>query len=100
MLFESQAEVQKMKQLIGVIQSCKLPEMKGIDAFALHNSCEFFFNNCIKFEEEQLNKQKKEERKDITTIAQEVKDFGHGVQKEKESSKKVNKRKNKKRALK
>ena len=92
MLFESQAEVQKMKQIIGVIQSCKLPEMKGIDAFALHNSCEFFFNHCVKFEEDQLNKQNKEQKKDITAIAQEVQEFGHGMQKKEKSNKKIDKK--------
>lgn len=86
MLFESLEEVQRMKQLIGIIQASKLPEMKGIDAFSLHNSCEFFFNNCINFEESQKNKKNSEEKKE--EISKGIKD---GVQEEEKDNKKIKK---------
>ncbi len=70
MIIESEDEVKKIKQMVGVIQACKLPEMRGLDAFAIHNTCEWAYNCALDFEK------KKEEKKDITDIAQDVTDHG------------------------
>jgi hypothetical protein len=86
MIIESIEEVKRLKQIIGLIQACTFPEMKGIDAFCIHNSLELIFNCCSQFEEnEKIKLQKKEQKKDITEIAQEVQN--HGMQKEEKESK-------------
>ena len=62
--------MKKIKQLIGTIQASTLPPLKGIDAFSIHQSCEWAFNECLKFEEKLKggnnvsNEVQREEKKD------------------------------------
>ena len=41
-----------MKQILGLIQSSTLPPLKGIDAFCIHNTCEWVFDLCNEFEKQ------------------------------------------------
>lgn len=77
MIIDSIDDCKRLKQLLGLIQSSTLPPMKGIDAFAIHNTCEWVFDHCIAFEKRELEKV---EKKDIPNGMQE---------KEKESSEKI-----------
>lgn len=79
MIIDSIDDCKRLKQLLGLIQSSTLPPMKGIDAFAVHNTCEWVFDQCLSFEKRELEKQE--------TIK---KGTDNGMQeKEKESSEKI-----------
>lgn len=51
MIVESIDECKRLKQIIGLIQSSTMPPLKGIDAFSIHNTCEWLFDLCVKFEQ-------------------------------------------------
>jgi hypothetical protein len=76
-IIENEDEVKRIKQIIGVIQACTLPIMKGIDAFSLHNNCEWVFNQCLVYENIKNTK-------DVQGVEQ--------VQREEEKSKEVTKK--------
>jgi hypothetical protein len=66
MIIESLDDCKRLKQLLGLIQSSTLPPLKGIDAFCIHNSCEWIFEQCVKFEKlESENKNVMQEIKEV-----------------------------------
>lgn len=74
MIIENEDEVKRIKQILGVIQACTLPTMKGIDAFSLHNNCEWVFNQCLVYED-------RKKIKEVQSVEQ--------VQREEEENKEV-----------
>jgi hypothetical protein len=73
MIIESLDDCKRLKQILGLIQSSTLPPLKGIDAFAIHNTCELIFKSCLDFEQKESGKQN-ELQKEKEKNSEEVKE--------------------------
>lgn len=51
MIIETEAEAKKIKQMIGMIQASTLPPLKGMDAFSIHDTCNWAYSIVLGFED-------------------------------------------------
>lgn len=50
MMIDNETDAKRIKQLIGLIQQSTFPNIRGIDAFNIHQTCEWLYKLCLDFE--------------------------------------------------
>lgn len=65
MILESENEIKVIKNCLSILQSAKLPEMKGIELFRFSKECEFLYEQMTSNETRLKEEKQKEENKQI-----------------------------------